>query len=115
MKLVVVLLLVVSVVGCGGYGSNYNSMTNGGAPTITGFMPTSATHGTAFTLTVNGTGFTTGSIVYWGPTTPINATYMSGTAVSVNITAVQNAAAGMIPVYVHSAGGNSNTVNFPVN
>ena len=115
MKLVIALLLIASFVGCGGYGSNYNSMTNGSAPTITGFSPASATHNMAFTLTVNGTGFTTGSIVYWGPTTPITATYMSGTVVSVNITAAQNATAGMVPVYVHSASGNSNTVNFPVN
>jgi len=115
MKLVFVLLLAACGIGCGGFGSNYHPMTNGSPPTINGFSPTSAMANTAFTLTVNGTGFTTGSIVYWGPTTPINATYMSGTAVSVNITAAQNVAAGMVPVYVHSAGGNSNTVNFPVN
>ena len=84
--------------------------------TISSLSPSSTLAGGAsFTLTVNGSGFSNGSIVYWGPTTPITATYMSGTVVSVNITAAQNATAGMVPVYVHSASGNSNTVNFPVN
>jgi len=115
-KLLPALLLCALAVGCG-YGSSYNSMTGGsGAPKITSLSPTSIANSTAFTLTVSGTGLTTGSVIYWG-TTPVATNaggYLSGN-VTANITAAMDANPGMVNVYVHTAAGNSNTMTFMVN
>ena len=115
MKLLIVLLLAVTAVGCGGYSS---SMSNAaGAPRVTSLSPMSATANTAFTLTITGTGFTQGSLVYFGGT-PVAASstgYLSTTQLTASISASMVATPGTIPVYVHTAAGNSNTVNFPVN
>ena len=119
MRLVTVLLLCTLAIGCG-YGSNYNSGTGGSgggsAPAITALSPNSQTAGTAFTLTVDGTGLTTNSVIYWG-TTPLTTNsggYLSGN-VSANITAAMDANPGMVSVYVHTGNGNSNSLSFTVN
>ena len=117
MKLLIALLFCAMTLGCG-YGSSYNNGGGGGnsAPTITQLTPNTATAGSAaFTLTVAGTHFTTGSVVYWGPT-PLTASsvYGSATQVSANITAAMIANSGTVNVYVHSAGGNSNTMMFTI-
>jgi trimeric autotransporter adhesin len=120
MRLLTILLLCAVAVGCG-YGSSYNSSTGGTGgttpPTISQLSPSStASGGPAFTLTIVGTEFTTGSVVYWG-TTPLttNTTYMSTSQVTANITAAMIANPGSISVYVHSAGGNSNSMTFTIN
>lgn len=116
MKLLFVLLLAVTAVGCGGYSSSMS--TGSGAPRISTLSPPSATANTAFTLTINGTGFTSGSLVYFGGT-PLVASgtgYVSTTQLTANISASMVPTAGaMIPVYVRTAAGNSNTVNFMTN
>ncbi len=116
MKLLITLLLAATAVGCGGYS---NSMSQGnGAPRISALSPTSAMANTAFTLTITGTGFTANSVVWFGSTTVAASStgYLSTTQLMANISAsmVPNAGA-TIPVYVHTAAGNSNTVNFMVN
>ena len=117
MKLFAILLLTTLAVGCG-YGSSYNGGGGGGggAAHITSLSPASQTAGTAFTLTVNGTSLTTGSVIYWG-TTPLTTNsggYLSG-SVTANITSAMDAAPGMVSVYVHTSAGNSNTLPFTVN
>jgi len=115
-KLLPVFLLCALAVGCG-YGSSYNSMTGGnGAPKITSLSPNSQTAGTAFTLTVKGTGLSTSSVIYWGatPLATNSGGYLSG-GVTANITATMDANPGMVNVYVHTAAGNSNTLTFTVN
>lgn len=117
MKLFAILLLSTLAVGCG-YGSNYNGGGGGGggATAITSLSPNSQTAGTAFTLTVTGTGLTTGSVIYWGAT-PLSTNsggYASGN-VSANVTSAMDAAPGMVSVYVHTSAGNSNTLTFTVN
>ncbi len=83
-------------------------------------MPPSATAGQGFLLTINGSGFTSGSVVYWNTVVHNSASIMTN-QITVQISASDIATAGMIPVYVHSSGGiygngvNSNTVTFTVN
>ena len=115
MKLTCVLLLAIFTLGCG-YGSNYNGgMMGGAAPTITQLVPNSANAGDpGFTLTVNGSGFGTMSVVYWNATAH-TAMYVTAKQLTVNISAGEIASPGMVPVYVHSNGQNSNTMNFTVN
>ena len=117
MKLSAVLLLVALTVGCGGYGSNYNSMGGGAAPHISALTPNNVAAGNAVNLTITGSGFTSGSVVYWG-VTPIAAAstgYGSSTQVTAQISASQTANPGMVMVYVHTAAGNSNSLPFTIN
>lgn len=117
-KLLTILLLAGFAVGCG-YGSSYNGGSGGGggaAPVLTSLSPASQTAGTAFTLTVNGTGLTTNTVIYWG-TTPLATNtggYLSRN-VSANITSAMDANPGAVMVYVHTASGNSNSLSFTVN
>ncbi len=113
MKLLPVLLLSALAIGCGGYSSN--SMTGGAAPKITALSPNMIANSTAFTLVVTGTGLTTSSLIYWGPTpvTTNSGGYLSG-SVSANISATMDANPGMVSVYVHTSAGNSNSLTFTV-
>src|SRR5215468_11367935 len=106
------LLLFLLSVGCG-YGSNYNAM-NGAVPKITQLTPQNviASSG-SFTLTIQGSGFTSGSIVYWN-NTALAATVNSNTQLTVGISAAMIANAGTVSIYVHSAGGNSNLMMFNI-
>jgi hypothetical protein len=115
MKITCVLLLTLLAAGCG-YGSNYNSgMMGGTVPSVTQLVPNSATApGMAFTLTVNGSGFGTDAVVYWNGAVR-TTTYATGKQVTAMISAADVANPGMVPVYVHSNGQNSNTMNFTVN
>ena len=122
MKLFCILLITTFVLGCGGYGSNNNPMmSGGGASNISQLVPNMSTHGDpAFTLTVNGTGFTSNSVVYWsGATRP--TTFVMANQLTAQISAADIANPATVPVYVRTTGGiygggtNSNTVNFTVN
>jgi hypothetical protein len=119
MKVMCVLLLTVFALGCG----NYNAAPGmgGGALHIDALVPNSATNGdVAFTLTVNGTGFTTNSVVYWNTTTRTTHFAMAG-QITADIPASDIATAGMATVYVRTTGGaygggaNSNSVTFTIN
>jgi hypothetical protein len=106
------LLLSLLSVGCG-YGSNYNAM-NGAVPKITQLTPQNviASSG-AFTLTIEGSGFSSGSTVYWN-TIALAPTVDSATQLTTAISAAMVANAGAVSIYVHTAGGNSNTMMFNV-
>ena len=78
--LLVILVLSLFIAGCGGYGSN-NMGGGAGAPTITSLSPNMTNAGDpAFTLTVNGSGFGTDSVVYWNgaalPSSYLEARYL---------------------------------------
>jgi hypothetical protein len=116
-----ILLLTILTLGCG-YGSHYNTMmgTGMGAPNIQALVPNGMASGApAFTLTVNGTGFTASSVVYWNAS-PRNTTLVTAKQLTAQISAADLATAGMVPVYVRTTGGaygggvNSNTMNFTV-
>jgi len=107
------LLVITLMAGACGYGSR-NYMNGNGMPQITQFAPPNATVGEGpFVLTVNGTGFGTDSVVYWGATTRTTM-YVNTTQVKANITALDTMNAGMVQVYVHSGGANSNAVSYTI-
>jgi hypothetical protein len=115
-QILVMLLAMLLTVGCG-YGSKYNSgpMMGGAAPQLSQLAPTSATAGNGgFILTVNGTGFTTNSVVYWNSVAH-TAMYVTGNQITTTISAADIANPGMVPVYVRANNMNSNTMNFTVN
>jgi hypothetical protein len=72
--------------------------------------------GSAFTLTLTGTGFVSGSTAYWG-TTALATQFASSTQLTAQVTAAEIASAGIITVSVQSpapGGGASNTLEFEV-
>jgi len=126
MKTIVVILLTISALGCGGYGSGSGSGSMAaGAPSIaTPLVPNTATAGSAaFTLTVNGSGFVSQSVVYWNSTAR-TTTFVTNGQLTAAISAADVANAGPVPVFVKNPGGtgiynnqparNSNMVNFTV-
>ena len=114
--LMLTMLLLTMAPGCG-----YSRPAAGITSTITTLAPASATAGgVAFTLTVNGSGFSSTSAVYWNASLRTTA-FASGSQVTAQITAADIATAATDTVYVRTSGGvygggtNSNTVNFVVN
>jgi hypothetical protein len=87
-------------------------------PTITSLSPPSATHGGAgFTLTVNGTGFISSSVVDWAGS-PRATTYVSSTEITATINTADIAKAGTFKVTVTTpvpGGGTSAAKTFTVN
>jgi len=100
--------------GCG-YGSNYNAGRMNGMTNIVQIVPQSVSAGDQnFTLTVNGTGFSNNSVVYWQNLAQPTA-FVNPNQVLANIPASQVAFPAMIPVYVRTNNQQSNKVTFTVN
>ncbi len=87
-------------------------------PTITSLAPSSAlAGGNGFTLTVNGTGYISSSVVNWAGSARVT-TYVSATKITAAITAADIAKAGTYKVTVTNpapGGGTSAAVSFVVN
>jgi len=87
------------------------------APAVTSLSPTSAVASSAaFNLTVNGTGFISGSVVRWNGGDRAT-TFVSATQLTASITAADIATAGTVPVTVFNpapGGGTSNAATFMV-
>jgi hypothetical protein len=87
------------------------------APVISGISPVFVSAGgAAFTLTVTGSEFVSGSTVYWG-TSVLTTTYGSATQLTAQVTAAEIAIAGLTPVTVQTptpGGGTSNALQFEV-
>ena len=102
----------------GGGTSNAQTFTiNNPAPTETFLSPTSAAAGgTAFTLTVNGTGFVSTSVVKFNGAAK-TTTFVSATQLTAAITAADIATAGTATVTVTNPApsGTSNAVSFTIN
>jgi hypothetical protein len=126
--LATIVLLTLFTLGCGGYGSGSGSGSGSmaaGAPNIANpLVPNTATAGSvAFTLTVNGSGFVNGSVIYWNSTAHTTQ-FMTNGQLTTPISATEVATAGSVPVYVKNPGGtgiynnqpgqSSNTVTFMV-
>lgn len=104
MKTICLFLLVLMSVGCG-YSSNGSGTVAAGAPSISSLSPnTTVMGGAAFTLTVSGSGFVSGAVVYFHGNSR-STTFVSSTKVSANITAADIATAQTVPVYVKNPGG----------
>ena len=108
------LLLGITLMGAGCGYSSHNYMNGNGMPKITQLMPNSAkANSGAFVLTVNGSGFGTDALVYWGTATR-TTTYVSTSKVTANITDADIMNPGMVQVYVRSGGANSNAMTFTI-
>ncbi len=87
-------------------------------PTITSLNPSSAfVGGSAFTLTVNGTNFVSGSVVRWNGSDRAT-TYVNDTRLTASIPAADIATAGSASITVFNpapGGGTSNTATFSIN
>jgi hypothetical protein len=104
MKTICLFLLISLAVGCG-YSSNGSGTVAAGAPAISSLAPNGTTvGGTAFTLTVNGSGFASGAVVYWSGTTRTTM-FVSSSKVTAAITAADIAMAQTVPVFVKNPGG----------
>ncbi|HST08924.1 MAG TPA: IPT/TIG domain-containing protein [Terriglobales bacterium] len=104
MKTICLFLLLSLAVGCG-YSSNGSGTVAPGAPTIASLAPNStAMGGTAFTMTVNGTGFASGAVVYWSGTSRTTM-FVSSTKLTAAITAADIGTAQTVLVYVKNPGG----------
>lgn len=94
------------------------SAANNPVPVLTTLSPTSATAGgAAFTLTVNGTGFVTGSVVRWNGVNR-TTTVVSATQLTASIPATDIATAGTASVSVFNptpGGGTSSALTLTVN
>jgi hypothetical protein len=123
MKFSLIILLTVIAAGCGGYGSNSMPVT-GAASNISTLVPNNTGTGApAFTMTINGTGFSTNSVIFFNNVAE-PTTFVSATQIMAMIPSTAVAATGTMPVFVRvtTGGGiygptsqNSNTVNFTVN
>lgn len=102
----------------GGTSSATTFAINNAIPTIGGISPASATAGgSAFTLTVNGTGFVNGSIVRFNNIDRAT-TFVSSTQLTIQITTSDIAAAGTANISVFTpapGGGASSAVDLPIN
>jgi len=120
------LLGALFLVGCGGGNSSAgggggNRGGGGGnqVPQITSLNPASATAGgAAFTLTVNGTGFESASVVDWNGSARPTA-FQSATQLTASISSADIAASGSASVSVVNPASFgsiiSNQINFPIN
>jgi hypothetical protein len=83
-----------------------------GVPTISTLDPASVTAGgSAFLLTVNGTGFDSSSVVKWN-STALTTIYVNGTELQAAISADLIAAGGTVSVTVSGTGGTSSASSF---
>jgi len=111
---IAVLLAAFAVVtlGCG-YGSGYNSGMMSG--NIAQLVPQSiSAGGQGFMLTVNGTGFSASSMVYWQNMAQATM-FVNANEVVATIPASQIAFPAQVQVYVRTNNQNSNKVTFMVN
>jgi len=103
----------VTVTGSGGTSPPMTFTINNPAPAISSLSPARAwLGGTAFALTVNGTGFTSGSTVRWNGSAR-TTTFVSATQITAAITAADISVAGTAQVNVSTpapGGGTSNSM-----
>jgi len=113
--LVVLLVSILGVVA--GCSDDDNKKSKNPVPVLTSVSPTAAAAGGAgFTLTTNGTGFVSGSVVHWNGATRTTA-FVSGTQLTAAIPASDLASAGTAQVTVVSptpGGGTSSPVAFTI-
>lgn len=113
MKKTCLLLLTLCAIGCGSYNSNGSGTMAPGAPVISQLTPSSTVAGgPAFTLTLSGSNFVSGAVVYWDAGSR-TTTFVSATKVTAAISAMDIANAGTILVYVKNPGGTGIYMNEP--
>lgn len=115
MRPAVLFLASAMILSCG-YGSGYNGGTPmpGTSPSVTEIVPDHAVAGSpGFMLTVNGTDFASGAVVYWNGA-PLTTSYVTGKQILAAVPTANVITAGTIPVYARLGTVNSNMVNFTI-
>lgn len=113
-----ILLLVVTLLttSCGtstaGHDPfSFNPLT---PPAIAALTPNSVpVDSVPFTMSVGGSNFNTDAVVFWNGS-PLRTRFVNSGEVMAELTAEDLWFAGLVPVYVRTAGQNSNTVTFNV-
>lgn len=113
-------LLLVSLlsIGCGTPGSSGSHdpliMTAFSSPSIMTLTPDSVpVNSVPFTMTINGSNFTTDAVVFWQGT-PQSTFFITSNQLMVKVTDTDLMFTGLVPIYVRTGGQNSNTVDFDV-
>ena len=114
------LLLFVSLLtlGCGNPGKPGNSdpfkVATFISPAIESLTPNSVpVNSVPFTMTINGSNFSTDAVVFWQGT-PQRTFFVTSQQLMVTVTNTDLQFMGLVPIYVHTLGQNSNTVDFNV-
>jgi IPT/TIG domain len=111
-KTCLLLFLILVGLGCG-YSSKGSGVVAAGAPAISQLSPNStAAGGGPFTLTVNGSNFANGAVVYWNGGTR-TTTFVSSAKLTAAISAADIANAATVLVHVTNPGGSGIYMNQP--
>jgi IPT/TIG domain-containing protein len=111
-KACILLFLILLELGCG-YSSNGNGTVAPGAPSISQLSPNSmAAGGAGFTLTVMGSNFARGAVIYWNAGAR-GTSFVSSTQITAAISAGDIATAGTVLVHVTNPGGTGTYMNQP--
>jgi IPT/TIG domain-containing protein len=113
-----ILFLSLLTVGCGNPAHNPNA-ANGplrgfafSPPSLTVLSPNAApVNSVPFTIQVEGTNFSTDAIVFWNGK-PLLTRFVNSQQLFADLASTDLMLSGMIPVYVHTGGLNSNTLEF---
>jgi|SRR5579862_685747 hypothetical protein len=114
MRYIGLLLASLLMIGCGNAtkGGDPLRMVTFSPPAITTLTPDGVpVNSVPFTMTVNGSNFGTDAVVFWNGM-PLNTMFITSNQVMAALTDTDLSFAGMINVYVRTAGQNSNTVTF---
>jgi len=118
MRYFILLLASLFILGCGGDPAGnhdpHSIVSVYAPPSITQLAPNSVpVNSVPFAFTVDGTNFGTDAIVFWNGN-PLSTRFVTSQQLMAILTDTDLDFAGLIPVYVRTAGMNSNTVNFNV-
>jgi hypothetical protein len=114
MKIILTVLACVAILGCGGYSNNSSSGSMAaGTPAIQELVPDNIKAGSAgFTLTVNGSHFANGAVVYWNGSARTTMFALPG-QITAAISAADIANPGTASVMVKNPGGTGIYMNQP--
>jgi hypothetical protein len=83
-------------------------------PSLTTLTPdTVPVNSVPFTMTVNGSNFGTDAVVFWNGT-PLSTRFITANQLMAALAPTNLMLTGLVQVYVHTGGMNSNTVDFDV-
>jgi hypothetical protein len=117
MRYIVLLLASLLALGCGSPAGNHDPhslVSTLTPPSITELTPDSVpVDSVPFIVTVNGSNFDPDAIIFWNGT-PLSTRFVTPMQLLGVLTDTDLMFAGLVPVYVRTAGLNSNTVDFDV-